>query len=126
MGTPEFFIFVFSGPHLWHMEVSRLGVKSEGGRFYLGLFPKECLFFYRLYEPSQRGIISIILSKSNTFSLFFLSFPGPHLRHMEVPRLGGLIRAVAAGLRHSSQQRQILNSLSKARDQTLMVPSQIR
>jgi len=37
----------------------------------------------------------------------------------------GLIRATAAGLYHSSQQLQILNPLSKARDQTpnLMVPS---
>ena len=41
---------------------------------------------------------------------------------------GGLIEAVAAGLRHSSRQHQILNPLSKARDPTcsLMVPSQIR
>ena len=38
---------------------------------------------------------------------------------MEVPRLGG-IRAVAAGLYHSSQQSQILNPLSKARDRTLI------
>ena len=39
----------------------------------------------------------------------------------------GLIGAAAAGLHHSSRQRQILNPLSKARDQTcnLMVPSQI-
>ena len=28
-------------------------------------------------------------------------FLGLHLQHMEVPRLGGLIRAVAAGLRQS-------------------------
>ena len=40
----------------------------------------------------------------------------------------GLIGAVAAGLHHSSQQRWILNPLSKARDRTcsLMVPSRIR
>ena len=39
----------------------------------------------------------------------------------------GLIRAVAAGLCHSSQQRRILNPLSEARDQThnLVVPSWI-
>ena len=48
---------------------------------------------------------------------FFLPFLGPHPQHMEVPRLGrGLIRAVAASLRHSSQQRRILNPLSEARD----------
>ena len=33
--------------------------------------------------------------------LSFCYFFGPLLRHMEVPRLGGLIRAVAAGLHHS-------------------------
>ena len=39
----------------------------------------------------------------------------------------GQIRAVAAGLHHSSQQHQIFIPLSEARDQThsLMVPSQI-
>ena len=39
----------------------------------------------------------------------------------------GQIRAVAAGLHHRSQQRQILNPLSKARDRThnSMVPSWI-
>ena len=57
------------------------------------------------------------------FSLF-LSFLGPHLWHREVPRLGGQIRAAAAGLchskagsslicdiHHSSWQHQILNPL---------------
>jgi len=39
----------------------------------------------------------------------------------------GLIGAIAAGLRHSSQQHLILNPLNEARDRTheLMVPSQI-
>ena len=39
----------------------------------------------------------------------------------------GLIGVSAAGLRHSSQQRRILNPLSEARDRThnLMVPSRI-
>ena len=27
--TPPFYFFVFLGPYLWHMEVSRLGVESE-------------------------------------------------------------------------------------------------
>jgi len=45
---------------------------------------------------------------------------------MEVPRLGAE-SAVAAGLHHSSQQYQILNPLSEARDRTciLMDASQI-
>ena len=72
--------------------------------------------------------------------LFFLS---PHLRHMEVPRLGfklelqlpAYARATAmpdpsrvCDLHHSSQQCRILNPLSEARDGTrnLTVPSQIR
>ena len=33
----------------------------------------------------------------------------------------GRIRAVAAGLRRTSRQRQILNPLSKAKDQTLIL-----
>ena len=61
--------------------------------------------------------------------LFFclLSFLGPYPWHMEVPRLGGRIGTVAAGLHHSSQQCGILNPLSEARDRTcnLMVPNRI-
>ena len=58
-------------------------------------------------------------------------FLGPHLRHMEVPRLGVKselqLSACATATRdpsrvcdlhHSSQQHQILNPLSEARDQT--------
>ena len=76
------------------------------------------------------------------FFFFFFVFIGPHLRHMEVPRLGVqselLLPACARDtampdpshvfdLAHSSWQRWILNQLSKARDRTgnLMVPSQI-
>ena len=38
------------------------------------------------------------------FFFVFLSFCpfGPHLWHIEVPRLGGLIRVVATGQRHQS------------------------
>ena len=35
------------------------------------------------------------------FFFFFFAFLGPHPWHMKVPRLGGQIRAVAAGLHHS-------------------------
>ena len=77
------------------------------------------------------------------FSVFvFSSFRGLFLRHMEVPRLGvelelqlpACLRATAArdlshvcDLHHNSQQCQILNPMSKARDGThnLMVLSQI-
>ena len=70
-------------------------------------------------------------------------FLGLHPWHMEVPRLGvqselllsSYTTATATpdprhicNLHHSSQQRQILNPMSKARDQTckLVVPGQIR
>ena len=73
---------------------------------------------------------------------FFFGFLGPHLRHMEVPRLGVqlelqlLAYATAIvtpdlscifNLYHSPPQCQILNPLSKARDQAciLMDPSQV-
>ena len=63
-------------------------------------------------------------------------FLGPHLRHMEVPRLGVqselqlLATATATAmpdtsrmcnLHHSSQQCRILNPLIKARDQTCIL-----
>ena len=74
--------------------------------------------------------------------LFYFSFLGPHLWHMEVPRLGvkselqllAYARATAmpdpslvCNLHHSSRQCQILNSLSQVRNLTsnLMVPSWI-
>ena len=68
-------------------------------------------------------------------------FLGPHLRHMEVPRLEVSLElqlpATATAtpdpsciciLHHISQQRHILNPLSEVRDRTcnLTVPSQIR
>ena len=73
----------------------------------------------------------------------FLSFLGPHPRHMEVPRLGvpGELQPPACtaatatrdpshvcGLRHSPRQRQILSPRSEARDRirNLMVPSRTR
>ena len=56
--------------------------------------------------------------------VFFFSFPGLHLRHMEVPSLGVeselyswpmLDPSCFCDLYHSSQQWEILNLLSKAR-----------
>ena len=82
------------------------------------------------------------LSLSLSFFLFFV-FSGPHLWHMEVPRLGvklelqllALTTAAATldlsrvcDLHHSPWQCQILNPLSEVRDRTcvLMDTSQIR
>ena len=63
------------------------------------------------------------ISSSKRFFFFFLVFLGPHLRHMEVPRLG--LGAIATAmpdpshihyLCHSLQQHPILNPLSEAKD----------
>ena len=66
----------------------------------------------------------------------FWSFLGPHLRHMQVPRLGveselqllahatptaGPDVSHICDLHHNSQQRWILNPLSRARDGTLVL-----
>ena len=95
-----------------------------------------------------KGILFCVFKihlKLYLFIYLFLSFVflGPHLRHMEVPRLGvqselqlpAYATATAMSdpshicdLHHSSWQRWILNLLSKARDRTLnlLVPSRVR
>ena len=65
------------------------------------------------------------------FHFYFFGFLGPHLQHMEVPRLGAESQlepptyATATAtpglshvcdLHHSSRQHCVLNSLTKARD----------
>ena len=93
-------------------------------------------------EWSWRGFLFILFSLSFYFlihsrwanlhkAFFFFVFLGPNPCHMEVRKQG--VDSVAAGLchshsivvsklclwlHHSSQQRQIFNPLSKARDQT--------
>ena len=78
----------------------------------------------------------------NLYFMYLFCFLGPLPRQMEVPGLGGRIRATAASLyhshgnagsqpclclHHSSPQLQTFNPLSEARDRTrnLMVPGQI-
>ena len=63
---------------------------------------------------------------SFSFCLFAFSTAAPMAHGGS--QAGGRIRAVATGLRHSSQQCQILNPLSKARHRTRnpMDPSRIR
>ena len=80
--------------------------------------------------------------KSPGFCLFVFCFWGPHVQHMEVPRLGVELELQMPGYtiatatwdpncvcnpHHSSRQCQILNLLSGARDQThiIMDSSQI-
>ena len=96
-----------------------------------GRFHRLSCFVYlcqKLYEEKEKGVQ---LNK-DFFSLLSLPlFLRPHLQHMEVPRPGVQsdlqLPATATatqdlslvfGLQRSSQQCEILNPLSKARDQT--------
>ena len=92
---------------------------------------------------SSQILTSFLQGTSSFFFFFsFLFFLGPHERHVEVPRLGvtselqplAYTTATATpdlshvcDTHHSSQQCQILNPLSEARDRThiLMDPSQV-
>ena len=93
--------------------------------------------------PQPSPYASTYRTQEATFLFLFFHFLGPHLRYMEVPRQGVesvlqpmtyTIATATAGpslvceLHHSSRQPQILNPLSKVRDQScvLMDPSQIR
>ena len=75
----------------------------------------------------------MVLSKLLEIHIFFFSFLGPHLWHMEVPRLGveselQLLAYTTASatwdpscicdLHHSSRQCQIPDPLSEAKDRT--------
>ena len=78
--------------------------------------------------------MSMGLKRRFGFVFVFLSFfLGPHLKHMEVPRLGVKLELQLPAYttatttedlsrvcqpHHSSRQHQILNPLSEARDQT--------
>ena len=84
----------------------------------------------------EPGILSLFSSLLSFLFFFFWSFLGLHLRHMQVPRIGVESELQLPAMQdpshvcnvyHSSQQCQILNSWSEARDRTfnLMVPSQI-
>ena len=105
--------------------------------FYYPLKIHKLLLFWGLCHPVTQSV-----TPSFSLSLFFFFFLGLHPRHMEGPRLGveselqlpAYPTATATqdpshicDLHHSSQQRQKLNPLSEARDQTgnLMVPSWI-
>ena len=107
--------------------VRPLGQQGEGGESRLGgargihqaLHPTSCLCFSRPQGESKRRIFLFC----SAFLFCCCCFLGPHLWHMEVPRLRGYI----CHLHHSWGQHQILNPLSKARDQSciLMGTSQI-
>ena len=97
------------------------------------------ILFILLYYLFYILLVFILLF----YFIFYLSFLGPHSPHMEVPRLRVELKlqplayttAIASrdpscvcNPHHSSQQCQILNPLSEARDRTcgLMDTSQVR
>ena len=102
------------------------------------------LHFVALFSHPSYTFSSMIFSFLNILILLiFFSFLGLYPQHMELPRLGVqlelqlLVCTVATGtpdpiricnLHHNSWHRQILNPLSKARDQTCVLrdTSQIR
>ena len=81
-------------------------------------------------------MLSLLHCRISWKVLFFFVFLGPHLRHMEVPRLGVelelqlLVYTTATAtwdpshvfnLYHSSRQCWILNPLSEAKDRTCIL-----
>ena len=96
------------------------------------LFPSNKIvwrFFFFLIYLSFRWLLELLVF-SNIFVSFFL-FLGPHLQHMEVPRLGVeseqqlpayatatamLDLSCICDLCHRSRQHQILHPLSEARN----------
>ena len=99
--------------------------------------------FWHLWSKETRYMYASFTPHPETFkSCFFVFYLGPHLQHMEVPRLGvkselQLLPYTMAtttwdlshicSRHHCSWQCQILNPLSKAKDRThiLMDPSQV-
>ena len=53
--------------------------------------------------------------------IYLFSFLGPHLCHMDIPRLRSGIGALAVSLHHRSWQCQIPDPLSKAGDRTCIL-----
>ena len=96
-----------------------------------------------LWPRSHRNHVARIFNTLFLFFFFFFVLLGLYLQHMEVPRLEVKLElrlpayttvtatwdpSHVCNLHHSSRQRQILNPLSKGRDQThnLMDTSQVR
>ena len=104
------------------------------------ILPK--IFHKYFTQEVQLIVTKKVLVYMSDFLVFVFFFLGPPLRHMAFSRLGVKSElqlpayttttapqdpSLVCNLHHSSQQCQILNSLSEARDQThnLMVPSLI-
>ena len=132
--------FLFSAPHAtgWPLS-SGPGAAGLGPMLRTGPTPAAACLSPNHIQDQVRCYAVLSSSLSMTIIFFFL---GPHLRHMEVPRLGiesevqlpAFTAATAmpdpsrlCQLHHSPRQHGIPNPQSKARDQTwnFMVPSRI-
>ena len=80
------------------MEINPFSVIS-----FANIFSHSVGYFFILLKVSFAVQELLSLTRSYLFfvCLFVSSFLGPHPQHMEVPRLGGLIGAVAASLHQS-------------------------
>ena len=103
--SQQLYLFIFQNfqifwPHPWHMEVPRSGMESK-----LQVWPKLLQRQHRVLNLLCRKFLAkeilnfvwkllflptLILSLSLLFYLFYFIFLflGPHLQHVEVPRLG--------------------------------------
>ena len=70
--------------------------------------------YIRLHREYALNLLAILIIFISTVS-FLSFFLGPHLRHMEVPRLGVQLELQLPGS-PQPQQRWILNPLREARD----------
>ena len=130
LGLRRFFcLFVcFFQPHPKQMEVPRPGMEPTPQQQPQPL-QWQCWVLSPLSHKRTPPFLKIL-------SFFFFVFSGLHLRHIEVPGLGvpselyplAYTTATATpdpscicGLHHSSQQHQILNPRSEARDRTFVL-----
>ena len=120
--------FLFMSPYFLTLCIAKCNPSSQN------IFPNmECCCLPILQGATEKFFLFLFL---------FFVFLGPHPWHVEVPRPGVQLElqlpayatatatpdlSHVCNLHHSSWQRQIINPLSKPRDQTLnlMVPSQI-
>ena len=126
------------------MKVSSFLIRPEMTVFFSDTSSLLCFSWLSKYKklsvPGKRYGVLLLLFCFVLFVLFYFvfCFLGPHLRHMEVCRLGVKLElqlpayatATATATRdpshvcdryHSSQQYQILNPLSEARDRACIL-----
>ena len=129
-----FYFYFYFWPCPWHVEVPRPGIEPQLQQQQSAPLQRQHWIFIHCTTREPPNIVHSTLSFSLLF--FFFGFLGPHLWHMDVPRLGVkselLLPAYATAavmqdlshifdLYHSSWQLQILDSLSEARDRTCVL-----